>query len=489
LEEENGKENHMAKRRTNTRRDNDPKLTRKYLSRGQREAQLKQRVIIGASIIGVSVVVILLLGLLYRIWVEPAQAMAEIDGQKITRQQFYDRVTYERFRLYQTITETKEQAKELLADPSSGSYFLQFFEQQLGQLQSLYSAIGPQTLEKIIDERVLEKEAEKREMTVTDEEVTEEIRRETAQKEGAIIEPDVTATAEAEVAATETAELFTPTPTFTPSPPPTDTVATEAITPTATAAATFTPAPTATPNILSDETYKDSQQTFLTELQQYVDYTEGDYRQIVRAELLREKMQELIGSEAEVETTGEQINAAHILVETEEEAQQVIERLNSGEEFAILAAELSTDQSNAQSGGDLGWFGREQMVAAFEEAAFALTEPEQLSEAIETQFGWHVMKLLEGPEERELPEAEIEQARQEAFNSYLQTAKEEANVNRYWDLDDMPRDDPFIDEIREPLPTPLPVPTPVIEEPLEPAPSESGEEAPAEEAPAEEATE
>lgn len=475
----------MAKRRSNTGRDNDPKLSRKKLSRAQREAQQRQRIIIGASVVAVSVVVILLLGLLYGFLVEPNQSMADINGQKITRQQFFDRVTYERFRLYQSIIETKEQATELLADPSSGSYFLQFFEQQLGQLQSLYSRIGPETLEQMIEAHVLEEEAEKRAITVTDEEVTEQIRREIAQKEGAIIEPDVAATAEAEAAATETAALFTPTATFTPSPTPTDTVATEAITATATAAATSTPAPTPTPNILTDETYNESLQAFLTELQQYVDYTEEDYRQIVRAGLLREKMQELISSEAEVDTTGEQIHAAHILVDSEEEAQEVIERLNSGEEFATVAADSSTDQSNASNGGDLGWFSRGQMVEAFEEAAFALTEPEQVSEPIETQFGWHVIKLIEGPEERDLPESQIEQARQEAFISFLQTAKEEANVNRYWDLDDLPRD-PFIDKITEPLPTPLPVPTPVVEPASEPEPSESGEEGATEEAPAEE---
>ncbi|MBA3533971.1 MAG: peptidylprolyl isomerase [Ardenticatenales bacterium] len=192
---------------------------------------------------------------------------------------------------------------------------------------------------------------------------------------------------------------------------------------------------------------------------------------MIRLELLRTKLQELISSEAEVVTTEEQIHAAHILIGSEEgtleEAQQVLERLKAGEDFAAVAAEVSDDTSNAQSGGDLQWFGRSNMIEPFANAAFALTEPDQLSDIVETQFGWHIIKLIEGPEERPLPETAIQQARDNAFTEFLSNLKTtEAAVTRQWTVDDMPSD-PFIDEIREPLPT-VPVPPTATVDPAAP---------------------
>jgi peptidyl-prolyl cis-trans isomerase C len=95
----------------------------------------------------------------------------------------------------------------------------------------------------------------------------------------------------------------------------------------------------------------------------------------------------------------QEVHARHILVATEAEAREVIERLKKGEDFAALAKENSKD-TNAE-GGDLGWFGHGQMLKPFEDAAFAL-EPGQISEPVQTQFGWHVIKV-EGKRDAPLP--------------------------------------------------------------------------------------
>jgi peptidyl-prolyl cis-trans isomerase C len=91
----------------------------------------------------------------------------------------------------------------------------------------------------------------------------------------------------------------------------------------------------------------------------------------------------------------EEVRASHILVATREDAEAIKAELETGKPFDALAREKSTDPSAAQNGGDLGFFGRGMMVRPFEEAAFALTEPGQLSEPIESQFGWHLIKLVE----------------------------------------------------------------------------------------------
>ncbi len=89
-----------------------------------------------------------------------------------------------------------------------------------------------------------------------------------------------------------------------------------------------------------------------------------------------------------------EIHARHILLKTKEEAQAVIQQLQSGADFATLAQQRSTGPS-ASNGGDLGFFRREQMVPAFAEAAFALQPGQITTEPVQTQFGWHVIKVFE----------------------------------------------------------------------------------------------
>jgi len=88
----------------------------------------------------------------------------------------------------------------------------------------------------------------------------------------------------------------------------------------------------------------------------------------------------------------EEIHARHILVATEAEAKEVKERLVKGEDFATVAKEKSKDPS--AEGGDLGFFGRGQMLKPFEDAAFALKVGE-ISDPVQTQFGWHIIKVEE----------------------------------------------------------------------------------------------
>ena len=87
----------------------------------------------------------------------------------------------------------------------------------------------------------------------------------------------------------------------------------------------------------------------------------------------------------------EEVQARHILVATQGEAETVIKRLEKGEGFAALAGELSLGPS-ASRGGDLGYFLAEEMVQAFSDAAFAL-QPGELSAPVETEYGWHVIRL------------------------------------------------------------------------------------------------
>jgi foldase protein PrsA len=74
------------------------------------------------------------------------------------------------------------------------------------------------------------------------------------------------------------------------------------------------------------------------------------------------------------------------------EALQVLERIKKGESFADLARELSIDRGSGKRGGDLGLFGRGQMVKPFEDAAFKLKKGELTNEPVRTQFGYHIIR-------------------------------------------------------------------------------------------------
>lgn len=88
-----------------------------------------------------------------------------------------------------------------------------------------------------------------------------------------------------------------------------------------------------------------------------------------------------------------EVKASHILVKTEEEAKKLYNEIKNGASFAKIAEEKSLCPSG-QNGGDLGFFGKGMMVKPFEDAAFSM-EVGEVSAPVETQFGWHLVKLLD----------------------------------------------------------------------------------------------
>lgn len=127
----------------------------------------------------------------------------------------------------------------------------------------------------------------------------------------------------------------------------------------------------------------------------------------------------------------QEINASHILVETEEEAQELVTLLAGGADFAELARERSTGPSGP-NGGQLGWFSRGQMVEPFEVAAFAL-EPGTVSDPVQTQFGWHVIRLnetrlAEVPPLADVREELVAELRQQKLSEQIESLTSAAEV-------------------------------------------------------------
>jgi parvulin-like peptidyl-prolyl isomerase len=157
-------------------------------------------------------------------------------------------------------------------------------------------------------------------------------------------------------------------------------------------------------------------------------FTEDALRSLINDNKLMEALAELHGGPSVVE----QVHASHILVETEETAQEVLDKLAEGEDFATLAAEYSTDPGSKDQGGDLGWFPPGMMVPEFEEMAFSL-EPGEISEAVETAFGYHIIQVHE-KEEREMEPTLYAQLQQQQFQTWFDAQKALASIESLYEF-------------------------------------------------------
>lgn len=157
--------------------------------------------------------------------------------------------------------------------------------------------------------------------------------------------------------------------------------------------------------------------------------------QLLTAEITEERLRAAYQESIANQQGGEEVHARHILLEDEDAAMAVIGELDAGVEFAGLAKERSTGPS-APNGGDLGYFSKDQMVAPFAEVAFALNPGEYSKQPVQTQFGWHVIKV-EGrrtPGPPPFEESQVELSRDMAKNFVLglmATLLEVAEVSRF----------------------------------------------------------
>lgn len=209
---------------------------------------------------------------------------------------------------------------------------------------------------------------------------------------------------------------------------------------------------------MTREEFNEAYKNFLETLKTQAGLSESQYRQILRGELLRNKVRELVT--ADVPPTALHVHARHILVETEEEAQQVRQRLLDGEDFAAVAKEVSTDTSTAEKGGDLGWFGLGKMVPEFEKVAF--NQPVgKISEPVKSQYGYHIIEVLERDENRALSPSELDEARRDRFRQWLDEQRATSDIQRYWTPAMVPPLPAALSSSQSaPPPPPVPTPTP-----------------------------
>jgi parvulin-like peptidyl-prolyl isomerase len=360
------------------------------LSRADQErAKERLAVLLLSSIL---VLAVLLVGgaLVWDKIVTPLQPVARLDGRPISLRQYTDVLAYRQNVLQAQLQQVQAIAMQPTPAAGSGStdnVLQQLAQQQLSQIQNQLFSLSSQLVDDLIDDELVRAEAARRNITATPAEIEAELKQIIGYEQAA------------------------PTPVATPAGGAAD------------GAAEPTAVPTATPRPSARQT-----QSFESAYREYRRFTAGTdavIRSDVEMQILRRKLGDALAETVPART--EQVHARHILVADEAAAASVLERLNNGESFEALAAELSTDTGSKSDGGDLGWFPRGVMISEFEEAAFNL-QPGQTSAPVKTSFGVHIIRVDERQADREVDPQLLESLRANALPRWLEAEKKNHQV-------------------------------------------------------------
>nr|WP_163537207.1 peptidylprolyl isomerase [Gracilibacillus sp. YIM 98692] len=185
---------------------------------------------------------------------------------------------------------------------------------------------------------------------------------------------------------------------------------------------------------------------------------EDDLKEDLRMNLLQEKamLENVEVTDEEIQTRYDRmqtdLEASHILVDSEDTANEVLDKINNGEDFAALAEEYSKDTQSAQNGGSLNQFSAGTMVPGFEDAAYNL-EIDEISEPVETEHGFHIIKVTDRIEvedvepledikdqvKREIAQSKFDQSTaQTKMQDLIDNANVDIKIEEYQDLFEQP---------------------------------------------------
>ena len=420
--------------------------TKKHLAREQREAKQTRIILIITIAVGVIIVGLVAYGLIDQLIVKPRIPVAKVGDTTIRLKEFQKNVQYQR-------VQAINQAYQFY------DYYTQFGEFGSSFLETAQSIVfgliepvqfGSDVVNSMVNDLIIREEAAKRNISVSAEEVEQELRTVYSFFPDGTLTPSATATILSTPTLSETQKALiteTPTPTATnlfpeatlmsQTPSNVDQVDVEetqaTVIPTPTEQegkvdllpATITPSPTIT---LSPTPYTTVE--YGTNLENFEEYYSpynfdlDDLRVIIEGELLRQKLLEEITKD--MDPIEEQVWARHILVETEEEALDILSKLDEGQDFGALAQEFSLDDQNSERGGDLGWFNRETMVDEFTDVVFNLDVGE-ISEPVETEYGFHIVQNL-GYRDYQKSASAFNSEKNNAFNDWLAELREDLEL-------------------------------------------------------------
>ncbi|MGB8646514.1 MAG: peptidylprolyl isomerase [Anaerolineae bacterium] len=431
--------------------------TRKQVHMRERERERQRTIFIVLGIIAALVVVIFAIPYAYIYWIRPStqqnEKIATVNGTDIIVKDYQARLRYESSNQMARIQQYINVLQQIdPKDPTMGQ-LAQYYQQQLQSEESNLISLPNSVLETMIDDEIVKQEAVKRGITISPQEIDQEVELQVKSGLG-YTRPTDTPTPGPSPTNTDTPTITltptnTPTPTWSPTATPT---LSQTLTATPTEGPTDTPEPTQTPL---------NPQAYATELSKFGDTltkanTNMDvYRKVVEAQIWRRKLNVVLG--AEVKTTEDAVHARHILIavtdaqgavdfaKSLDKANQIETRLKNGEDFAKVAQEVSDDPGSKAKGGDLGWFGRGQMVQVFEDAAFSQAV-NVIGDPVKSDYGYHIIQVLEKDPNHLMDEQTLSQKRSSALNDWLTKTRTDlsnstpSKITRNFSIDYVPAD-------------------------------------------------
>jgi len=410
-------------------------VTKKHLARQERERRQNRIILITSITVIVIVVGLIGYGLIQQYILQPQQPVAKVLGQAVTTKQFQTFARYERLQYIQQYQQYQQFAQLFGGDQSSMAYIQQFLDQITASMQP--TNLGKSALDFLIANLLIQQEADKRGITVSDEELNVTLQDyfqyypngTPTPTETSIPIPTSTLNPTQYALVTSTA---TTAPTATITPTPIITVTQEAATPTPTTVitptvptATSTPQPTATPYTLQG--YQTEFKNYMSNINTFAGLSESDFRWITRMQLLRQKVFDALT--VDIAREQDQVWARHIIFSDQTKAQSIYDRLTKGENFETVATEVYSGTGTTNP-VDLGWFGVGTLNDANAEGIVFKMQIGQISEPIQTTNGWEIYQVL-GHEVRPLTDTQFDQLKQTTFQKWIDDQKTPDNVQTF----------------------------------------------------------
>jgi len=379
------------KRRSQT--SDATKRTKKQIALSRKETRQKRIIWLCVGVVALLILIVLAMGLIREFVLKPATPVATVNGTKIRADDFQDLLQYRRYNTHINILNLENELNSLDRNDQANQFLISFYEQQLEQLQSSLSGAAEGVLDELIDDALIREKAEQSGIAVTDEEVAQSI-------------------------SEDLARAASP-------PPQTPVTDTEQ-----------TLAPTPVPQERLDEIYQNALKS--------MGLADKEFQTIVKRSLYRIAVEDALASE--VVTTGLVVHVQLIQTDTEEQAVVALERIDGGEDFAVVAREVSTDTLTAEGGGDLGWVTTGQMSSRYgedlENTVFGL-DVGQL-QIVQSNGKYYVVFLADRDENGPLPAEVVGNLQRSALSDWLveRKASPDVQIERLLGSDQIPPD-PF----------------------------------------------
>ncbi|MCA9880750.1 MAG: peptidylprolyl isomerase, partial [Thermomicrobiales bacterium] len=375
--------------------------------------------------------------------IKPRQTLARVGDTAITREDYWKVRAYD-------LAEQAEQYQQLsqFVAPDQQSQYLNLAQQALTQIPAVWGSLDVDntTLSNMVNDQLYLQGAPSLGISFTPEEVRTFALNRFAPPSAPLItaSPTPTLTAERAAMVTSTAAALQPSPTPAGTPGFATPVGAGTPLPAATPAALATPVaavdsatpaiPIATPLPGATPSPAEARATAEAGFALYEDalfplahLSQADYDRLIAApDLAQQRVREVLG--AQVGQAAPQVHAAHILLATQQAADEARARIEAGEDFGDVARAVSTDPGTAANGGDLGWFTHQEMVPAFADAAFSLPVGD-ISQPVASEFGWHLIKVFERADDHPLTNAQITRLQDAAVSAWLEQERATLGVS------------------------------------------------------------